>query len=204
MACVQVTIEGSGTAVPTTVKIPGYISKDTPGVLFDIWNKPESEYPTRLPGPLPFVDSGSGVSPRTEVTITNTTTTAPGQKDNELKVELKDDELRNKTMGRKGKGQKDNELKVELKDNELKDELKDNELKGELKDSELKDELKDNEPKDELKDKTKGRKGKGRKDKGRKDKGRKGKGRKDKGRKGRGQNYRTMAPIPGDWDMRRR
>ena len=159
VACVQVTIEGSGTAVPTAVKIPGYISKDTPGVLFDIWNKPESEYPTRVPGPLPFVDSGSGVSPRTEVPITNTTTTAPGQKD---------------------KGRKDNELKVELKDSELKDELKDNELK---------DGLKDNELKDELKDKTKGPKGKGRK---------------DMGRKGRGQKYRTMAPIPGDWDMRRR
>ena len=140
MACIQVTIEGAGTAKPATVAIPGYVNLNTPGLLFDMWNNPDSAYPTPLPGPSLFVDSGPGNSPRSEVPMTNITTTAPKPEPKNTTTTAPKSEPKNTTTTA---------------------------LESEPKDSEPEDnEPEDNEPKDdESKDKTKGR---GRKSKGRK------------------------------------
>lgn len=65
VGCVQVTVEGtSGGASPEEVSIPGYLTIDSPGLIYDIWNSPDgtfSDYP--MPGPAPLEDgTGSGTS----------------------------------------------------------------------------------------------------------------------------------------------
>ena len=60
--CVAVTVAGTaGTARPDTVSIPGYVSKNTPGLVYNIWTSPVpgvySNYP--VIGPPVFVDGTS-------------------------------------------------------------------------------------------------------------------------------------------------
>lgn len=57
--CVQVTISGGdSTAKPATVSIPGYLTIESPGLLYNIWtSKDYSDY--KLPGPAPLAESSS-------------------------------------------------------------------------------------------------------------------------------------------------
>ncbi|KAG0126959.1 glycosyl hydrolase family 61-domain-containing protein [Tuber indicum] len=66
VGCVQVTVEGtSGNPNVERVSIPGYLSKSSPGVVYDIWNtKDFKSYP--IPGPKPLTDSTDS-SPAPEV-----------------------------------------------------------------------------------------------------------------------------------------
>ena len=65
MGCIQVTIEGTtGVAKPSTVSIPGYVTLDSPGLLFDVWSSDSQkfkDYPE--PGPKLFADSASEKRP---------------------------------------------------------------------------------------------------------------------------------------------
>ncbi|CUS09945.1 unnamed protein product [Tuber aestivum] len=62
VSCVQVTVEGtSGNPDVEKVSIPGYLTKSSPGMVFDIWNSETySNYP--IPGPKPLTDN-AGSSP---------------------------------------------------------------------------------------------------------------------------------------------
>ncbi|TCD63350.1 hypothetical protein EIP91_005651 [Steccherinum ochraceum] len=51
MSCFQVTVGGSGTAAPPTVKIPGAYSPQDPGILINIYTSPKAY---DIPGPTPF------------------------------------------------------------------------------------------------------------------------------------------------------
>ncbi|RPA90414.1 hypothetical protein L873DRAFT_1821144 [Choiromyces venosus 120613-1] len=57
VGCVQITVEGtSGSPNVEKVTIPGYLTKSSPGLIFDIWNsKTYSNYP--MPGPKPLTGS---------------------------------------------------------------------------------------------------------------------------------------------------
>ncbi|PWW73699.1 Lytic polysaccharide monooxygenase, partial [Tuber magnatum] len=64
VSCVQVTVEGtSGDPDVEKISIPGYFTKSSPGLVFDIWNSETfSNYP--IPGPKALTgDAGSSPAP---------------------------------------------------------------------------------------------------------------------------------------------
>ncbi|THH27244.1 hypothetical protein EUX98_g6946 [Antrodiella citrinella] len=51
MSCFQITVGGTGTATPPTVKIPGAYNAQDPGILIDIYESPQAY---TIPGPTPY------------------------------------------------------------------------------------------------------------------------------------------------------
>ncbi|OJT11784.1 Polysaccharide monooxygenase Cel61a [Trametes pubescens] len=50
-SCIQIEVTGTGNALPTSglVAFPGAYTPDTPGIVFDVYDNPDSTYP--IPGP---------------------------------------------------------------------------------------------------------------------------------------------------------
>lgn len=69
VGCAQVTVEGTSGTNPDTVSIPGHLSMDMPGMIFDIWKAPVGTYSDyTVPGPAPLlnlVPFQAGVPPAT-------------------------------------------------------------------------------------------------------------------------------------------
>jgi lytic cellulose monooxygenase (C1-hydroxylating) len=71
MSCFQLSVTGSGTASPATVKLPGAYSATDPGILFNLYGS----YTTyTVPGPTVY---GGGAGPAPSTTATATPTTKP-------------------------------------------------------------------------------------------------------------------------------
>ncbi|KAJ2078808.1 hypothetical protein H4R24_004215 [Coemansia sp. RSA 988] len=55
--CAQLTITGTGSAVPSGVAIPGLYKRDDPGILFNLWDGHKSY---EIPGPAVYKGGGGG------------------------------------------------------------------------------------------------------------------------------------------------
>jgi Auxiliary Activity family 9 (formerly GH61) len=63
VGCAQIYLDSAGTAKPATINIPeNYVNMDTPGVKFNVYNKPMA-LPYPLFGPKPYSGGGSPASP---------------------------------------------------------------------------------------------------------------------------------------------